>query len=487
MNIKHHSFLFLAAITGLIYLAGCTTAKQSGSKKDTILTGRILGAKDPTFQFTYDLYALLEATKKDVVDIDSNGYFKITMDLNSPLKGNINLGREIIRGLGHNKIINIYLEPGDSVFISANVDFLLDTNIIEKTLAFSGKGAVNSQFVNDHDFAFNSYPQLRQNNYIFIHDLGPNAYKKNVDSIRNEEIRYIDKYDDTAHLSPTLKKIVIAEAENLASARKINYPSGNKSFNQGKAPVLPSDYWDFMDEIKTASNLEDAGVPYLRFTHFYITNKYKLVQQNGFTGDYLSFLDTQLGKRAKYVYMAYSLRQDFKPEIFEQFGKGSPYKDIKKIVQERYGYLANMLPGKPAVQVSFENIKDEKIKSAEYFAGKYVYVDFWATWCKPCIAEIPDLVKLEEEYKGKNIEFISVSFDDDRAAWVDYLNTEKLIGTQFWMDPKNKSLYKKQFNINVIPRFILLDTEGKIISADAPRPSSGKQIRTLLDNTIKGG
>ncbi|MCO6497914.1 MAG: redoxin family protein [Chitinophagaceae bacterium] len=487
MKLKRNASLAAILLSGIILLAGCTATKNKGIVNNTILTGHIDGVKDPYFQFNYDLYSLLEASKKENIDIDEEGNFRIDLSLKSPLKGNLYFGRDIIRGLGHNKNIYIYLEPGDSVHVTANVDFFQDTAIIEKTLGFSGKGAVNNRFVNDADFAFNSYPQLRDNNYGFILTLSPDEYKRNADSIRDEQIRYVSKYYDTAHISPRLKEIFIEESENLASARKINYPSGKKSFSQGKEVDLPADYYNFMDNIHIKSDLENAGVPYLRFTHFYLTNKYKLAQKNGFTGDYISFLDNQLPKRARYVYMAYSLRQDFRPEIFNQFGKGSPFKDIKKIVQERYGYLADMLPGKPAVQVVFEDINKEKIKSGPYFEGKYVYIDFWATWCKPCIAEIPDLVKLEKEYEGKNIEFVSVSFDDGRPEWEEYLEKEKLTGTQFWMDAKNKALYKRQFNIQLIPRFILLDTEGKIVNADAPRPSSGKQIRNLLDQTLSKG
>ncbi len=120
----------------------------------------------------------------------------------------------------------------------------------------------------------------------------------------------------------------------------------------------------------------------------------------------------------------------------------------------------------------YENHKGGKTKLAD-LKGKYVYIDTWATWCGPCRAEIPYLQKTEESFKGKNIEFVSISVDvkKDHDKWKKFVDEKSLGGTQLIADNDWKSDFIRAYNINSIPRFILLGPDGKIIDADAKRPS----------------
>ena len=94
---------------------------------------------------------------------------------------------------------------------------------------------------------------------------------------------------------------------------------------------------------------------------------------------------------------------------------------------------------------------------------------------------IPSLQKLEGEYHDKNITFLSVSVDDDRQAWVDMVVNDQLGGVQLWAD--GWSQITKDYAIFGIPRFMLFDQDGKVISTDAPRPSSA-EIRPLIEEYI---
>ncbi|GAA4234621.1 TlpA disulfide reductase family protein [Postechiella marina] len=106
--------------------------------------------------------------------------------------------------------------------------------------------------------------------------------------------------------------------------------------------------------------------------------------------------------------------------------------------------------------------------------GKYVYIDMWATWCGPCKAEIPHLKKIEKAYHGKNIEFVSISVDRKNAydTWKKMVNEKELGGIQLWA--KEDKTFADSYSVTGIPRFILIDPQGKIVKADAPRPSSSK-------------
>jgi len=123
--------------------------------------------------------------------------------------------------------------------------------------------------------------------------------------------------------------------------------------------------------------------------------------------------------------------------------------------------------------------------------GKYVYFDIWATWCRPCIREIPSLKKVEKQFEGKNIEFVSISVDEgkgykgDKAAayeaWKKMIADKDLGGIQLMADNGFTSGFIKKYQISGIPRFILVDPEGNIVSADAPRPSNPALVKMLTD------
>jgi thiol-disulfide isomerase/thioredoxin len=124
--------------------------------------------------------------------------------------------------------------------------------------------------------------------------------------------------------------------------------------------------------------------------------------------------------------------------------------------------------------------------SLESLKGKYVYIDVWATWCGPCRAEIPSLKALEESMHGKNIEFVSISVDvqKDYEKWKSFVTEKSLGGTQLYADNNWNSDFIKAFGINSIPRFILIDPTGKVIDADALRPSSPK-LKEQLEGFLK--
>ena len=128
----------------------------------------------------------------------------------------------------------------------------------------------------------------------------------------------------------------------------------------------------------------------------------------------------------------------------------------------------------------YENHAGGKAK-LEDFKGKYVYIDVWATWCGPCRAEIPSLKMVEEKYHGKNIAFLSISVDTDKdhEKWETFVTEKQLGGVQLFADKNWTSDFIKYFEINSIPRFLLIDPTGKVVNADADRPSNPRLQKTL--------
>jgi thiol-disulfide isomerase/thioredoxin len=136
--------------------------------------------------------------------------------------------------------------------------------------------------------------------------------------------------------------------------------------------------------------------------------------------------------------------------------------------------------GEPAIDFNYPDIEGNEF-SLSSFKGDLVYVDVWATWCGPCKAEIPSLQKLETDYHGKDITFMSVSVDTDKEAWEKMVAEKELGGVQLWADGWSK--ITKDYAIFGIPRFLLFDAKGNVISTNAPRPSSD-EIRELLEANL---
>lgn len=149
---------------------------------------------------------------------------------------------------------------------------------------------------------------------------------------------------------------------------------------------------------------------------------------------------------------------------------------VKAMHDERMYIKTELAKGKVAPKfVNYEK-PDRETVSLDDLKGKYVYIDVWATWCNPCLAEIPALQKLEEEYHDKNIQFVSISIDkrDDYFTWTDMVEEKNLGGIQLYAN-EDKS-FSQAYRISSIPRFILIDPDGNIVSPDAPRPSDPKLV-----------
>ena len=115
--------------------------------------------------------------------------------------------------------------------------------------------------------------------------------------------------------------------------------------------------------------------------------------------------------------------------------------------------------------------------------GKATIIDFWASWCKPCRIENPNVVKVYNEYHDKGLEIISISLDRDgqKDRWLkaiedDYMSWHHVSSLQFWNDP-----VAKLYNVTSIPSTFILDSDGRIVAKKLRGDALGKQIAALLD------
>jgi len=183
------------------------------------------------------------------------------------------------------------------------------------------------------------------------------------------------------------------------------------------------------------------------------------------------------GELFKNISTSLQMSSDKDKDLKEFLNLSTDNNQIAK-VKEIFESLKVLDAGQPSP--TFENYENHAggTTSLADLKGKYVYIDVWATWCGPCKYEIPFLKKVEKQYHGKNIQFVSISVDKqaDKDAWKKMVTDEKLGGMQLITDNDFNTKFVKEYKIMGIPQFILLDPQGKIVMANAPRPSDAKLI-----------
>lgn len=146
---------------------------------------------------------------------------------------------------------------------------------------------------------------------------------------------------------------------------------------------------------------------------------------------------------------------------------------------EPYSNLAALQPGKPAPDFKLPTPEGDSISLSDY-RGKYVLVDFWASWCGPCRQENPNIVKMYNRFKDKNFEILGVSLDKERAGWVkaiadDQLTWKQVSDLKFW-----DSMVTGLYAIQSIPATLLVDPDGNIVARNLRGPELEEKIASLL-------
>jgi thiol-disulfide isomerase/thioredoxin len=172
----------------------------------------------------------------------------------------------------------------------------------------------------------------------------------------------------------------------------------------------------------------------------------------------------------------------------------------KRVVKEYpESRIAKMVEGslhqKEAVGKPFELEFSDAIKgttvSMKGLRGKVVVIDFWATWCGPCVAEMPNMKKLYAEYKPKGVEFIGVSLDESKETGgldklKEFVAKNEITWPQYYQGKGWESDFSRGWGINSIPAVFVVDPEGKLHSVNA-RGKLDEMISALLKKAKSGG
>ena len=169
-------------------------------------------------------------------------------------------------------------------------------------------------------------------------------------------------------------------------------------------------------------------------------------------------------------------------EMAQRFEKENPNSPHAKSLIGRVARIKGVSVGAPAPEIALSDTTGTPVPLSS-LRGKYVLVDFWASWCGPCRNENPNVVRMYNKFKDKGFAIYSVSLDKDKNSWTKAIRNDNLIWThvsdlKFW-----QSAAAQQYGVQAIPATFLLDRTGKIIAKNL----RGDALEQKLEEVLKGG
>jgi len=357
----------------------------------------------------------------------------------------------------------VYLEKGTEldIKISDGTYELLTSNSDKNTLLAEWNTKVDTVFTYSHGFTYNMM------DYTNFFPLLP-KYVEEASTFKTEINSGDTKFDE-------LMSLMVETDMNLAALRFIQTP-------RTKHPER-KDYPDYYDYLlserapQTERLLElPYGRDYLRGYSMYSVKS--LPESPSSREDYNKACIEAINNDLLKGYFAFDKVNGFKSYddkylAFKEMIQPYLLTDyLKEKVNAFEMTIRKFDKGAPAFDFAGKDINGKEHKLSDY-KGNLVYVDVWATWCGPCKAQIPALKELEKKFHGQPVTFLSISVDKmkDQQKWIDFVKTEHLEGVQIMADKAFDSDVAKAYGINAIPRFMLFDKEGNIVTIEAPRPS----------------
>ncbi len=426
----------------------------------TIVSGKMTGTKEGKFglrgnSFYKEINVSEDGSFTDTLHLDYNGAYEI--------------GRQAV-----------YLEKGKNLSFDANAEDLT-------AMTFTGDLAV-------------------ENNYIVQKAKLSNEIMGDTRSLLSlEENDFLAKMDELSKKRNELLESTVFTVEGFKEKEIKNlnyhkeyilglYPDYHPYFT-GKEDFEVSENFPKPDTTIDFDNAEDFNFS-IAYRQLVSSNFNKKVQeqtetQSDSTKTYYDFVLAQVNAvksqnikndLAESNSYAVSLSNEKMEETYNGLLTASTDENFKKELTEKYNKLKTLTKGNVSPKFEYENHKGGTT-SLDDLKGKFVYIDVWATWCGPCIREIPFMKEVEKQYHNKNIEFVSISIDDkkDYEKWKSFVTENEMGGVQLYADNAWQSQFVQDYAIDGIPRFILIDAEGNIISGDAPRPSEEKLIEMFTE------
>jgi thiol-disulfide isomerase/thioredoxin len=489
----------IIAIALLTIAGACNYGKE---EFQTILSGILPDSKNETiFLVPVDEYfpGLLPESPFPATKTDSLGRYKFKLALT-------NAGfYQIIFNNYHQLKADIYIEPGDSLFIQQS-SWSDDPRFV-----ISGKGSDKLKYL-EKDFII--FPKDKPfNNKIrsdyFITELD---FKKFIDSIHFERVNAlklsIDVPDELR--KHHLNTLNAERAEFLLEHLERRNYYVRQEFNY----FFPDEnYYSFLDSIDFGSdfpNTTAARVLAGCYMEYQAQHAFKFKTEEEWWEEDLSWKFSFIADQPKSLWkdlLALSTIREYSfglmtnnfftdLEAFDnKINKSFSRIGNQRLFQHNITSYRNLAPGKPAPDFELPDSSGTLHRLSD-FIGKIVYLDFWGTWCYPCLEEIPNALILQENYKDEPVVFLYVALEYDStdiARWKEFiagknqqfgnfLNNQPFPGVHLVAEKQFRNESIDAYKLNFAPTHVLIDQDGNIVKA---RAKHSKEIKEEIDKLLK--
>ena len=444
-------FITITAFIGLSFSGYAQSNLHSATLKGKLIH---FGAVATLEDFSDIQYMVPKSFNKVIVpEVDST--FSITIPLKAP--GYFRLGRN-----------KLYLSPGD------NMEVLVDQAEASKSV-FKGRGSIANNYLRNVPFPkggsfLEAGKHLKPTPDETMDFLLLTARQKDASlaELRNISpiFRKLEKGRNRADLVKSIQAVKTYASYKMSKESKEKIAEYTTRFDNISKPVKDSLLKNFVDPNYLQIEVYRDIIEELDISKTSPANKQAFADWNN----------------------AFELAyQKIKPEsnkaIVPEFKR-----DIAIIKSKKYRDILNLLildklkfgNGDTAIDFIVKDIDGSETKLSS-LKGKLIYIDIWATWCGPCLAEMPHLEELKKKYiDQKDLAIVSLSVDDNDPIWLDNLNKRKPKGIQWRIDRAKLT----EYGVETIPRYILIDKNFKVVEMDAPRASDAK-LTALFEKLLK--
>ena len=471
-------------LLGLLY--SCHSSSSPLEEKNTVTIQGICLDKTKT-----ERYAVRNKYGIKEVEVSPSGFEIEITDCTAP-----SIVEVIVE---KNKSFPIYIEPAKKlIMVYGETDIINRMNSIE----YKGANALENKIL----FELGLYYKYHDPNESSFFNCSENIFINRLDSIKAIGFDLLEKKKSEF---PSLKNSFLVSAKNYIEysiayylevypqkirgrfAKKGYQESGkyalykNEKFKEDASLLNCASYLYYIDTKR--SNLSSK----IRFSEGYPKsgNIYSDVNSEFMAIDSI-FSEKKIIDYLRYLAIWDAIFFREKDDIISKYfaiykrDTPSPYY-INSLEPQIKNLTKTYLDGMFFSTYSFLDANDRKHVLEEY-KGKVLYIDLWATWCFPCHQERKYFEKLIDDFDTKDITFIGISLDKqkDKEKWKEMVKKSNIKGIQLLADNDFESQICKDFNIKLIPRFILIDSKGKIVQANAIRPSD-PEINEVLSNLIE--
>ncbi|MDP2188682.1 MAG: TlpA disulfide reductase family protein [Sphingobacteriaceae bacterium] len=464
----------------------CCLASLTQAQTATF-TGQIKNAAaDSIFLSHYDM--LLNEEIFEGAPVDPSGKFKLIFSPKANTRYQFEHGGEVT---------DVWIEAGDSLHL------MLDFKQFDESLTYSGTSAPFNNYLAAYYLKFLDHEDtelnLRMAFQFKIQKLDPWPFMAWVDSVTQAQLTFLASWQES--LPARLYTLESGKITFNAYYQKIMYKPLRGFFAQqskkNKEPNYPVNLEDFLleaplnrDELVSIDN-------YLMTCHWKILRIVSDVYpaeaakpSRDFGLKYLQVVDSlssrtvahHLGKYWLTTGLERSGVEDYEAALQKYLNSDAP-ESLKNELNQTYSKALSFKVGAPAFDFELVDLNGKKVRLSS-LKGKYVYLDFWASWCGPCLAELQYMRKNNLKAPDSNFVFVYISLDEAEETWRKSAAKHLPTATHLWGKGMNTEV-AKAYGINGLPSYFLIAPDGGFISSDPPRPSSGKLNHYLLGEKRK--